>query len=449
MADFTSLVKCVTKYIQLANFWGASAGSQLNSQNQLSQPSPQFTLPLTAFLIASTISRLGNFLAALAIPWFVLATTGSATNTALTVAVGTVPLIITGVFGGALVDRFGYWRSSVLSEIASGISTLLIPALHFTIGIEFWHLLIFVFLGALLDSPGNTARRSLFPELVAQTSMSLDRANALFMISGRIAGLVGAPLAGVLVALIGAPSLLFITTGGFALSSLLFVVFIPRNTSQQEHSQPEAKSYLTELREGFGFMYRDKLLFWLLLSSSLGSFLAEPLYAVILQVYVQDQYGSAENLGFIFAGLAIGSLIGNAIFVGMSDRLPRRGVFVYGFGIRALAFVVFAFVPSWWVVALAIAVGAIALEPVNPLSQSILQERVPAGMRGRVFGVVSAIQVSTLPIGVMMYGFLLDWMGLQATLIFFVAANLLVPVAFILNPYLKVIDKPRRATENL
>lgn len=402
-------------------------------------------MPLIAFLVSATISRLGNFLAALAIPWFVLATTGSATNTALTVAVGTIPLIVTGIFGGVLVDRFGYWRSSVLSEVASGISTLMIPALHFTVGIEFWHLLVFVFLGALLDSPGNTARRSLFPELVAHTSMSLDRANALFMASVRIASLVGAPLAGILIAVIGAPNLLFITTAGFAISSLLFVFFIPRDKGANEGSTQKdvggVSGYFTEVREGFSFMYRDKLLFWTLLSSSLGSLLAEPLYTIILQVYVQETYGTAENLGFILAGLAIGSLIGNAIFVGMSDRLPRRELFIYGFGIRALAFIVFAFVPPWWVIAIAITVGAIALEPVNPLSQSILQERVPPGMRGRVFGVVSAIQVSTLPIGIMMYGFLLDAIGLQATLILFVIANMLLPITLILNPYLKELNR--------
>src|SRR5699024_5901330 len=109
------------------------------------------------------------------IPWFVLTTSGSATNTALSVAVGTVPVILTGIFGGAIVDRVGYRRSSIVSEIASGISTLLIPLLYFTIGIELWQLLALVFAGALLDSPGVSARRSLFPDLVPQTSMTLDR----------------------------------------------------------------------------------------------------------------------------------------------------------------------------------------------------------------------------------------------------------------------------------
>ncbi len=405
---------------------------------------PTYTNPLIAFLVSATISRLGNFLASLAIPWFVLATTGSATNTALTVAIGTIPLIVTGVLGGTLVDRFGYWRTIVVSEIASGISTLMIPILHFTIGIEFWHVMAFAFLGALLDSPGNTARRSLYPKLVEHTSLSLDRANAIYMITGRVASLIGAPLAGILIAYLGAPNLLFVTTTGFFLSTLLFVAFIPGSINTDHASTESSKSkqgYLEEIRSGFRFIYNDKVLFWMILCSTLGSFLAEPIYGIILQVYVQEKYGSAEYLGYIFAGLAIGSLFGNFLFAGFSERLPRRGVIIFRFLVRALAFVVFIFVPPWWAVALAIFIGAVALEPVNPLSQSIMQERVPPGMRGKVFGVTSAINASTFPVGIMIYGFLLDALGLETTLMIFVVVNFLVPIALIANPYLKQLNR--------
>lgn len=401
--------------------------------------------PLVLFFIAGTISRLGNFLAAMAIPWFVLVTTGSATNTALSVAVGTVPVILTGIFGGPIVDRVGYRRSSIVSDIASGISTLLIPLFHFTTGIAFWQLLVLVFAGAFLDSPGWSARRSLFPDLVARTPMSLDRANALDAMIARAAALAGAPLAGILIATIGAASLLFVTTAGFALSALVFMTGIPDTGSHASSDESQTggfRRYRADVRQGFAFMLADRPLFWVFLSFSLGSLLAEPLYGVILQVYVNEQYGSAENLGFIFAGLAIGSLAGNGIYVAISDRFPRRTLILVGFGVRALAFTVLAFVPPWWVVAGAIFIGAVALEPVNPLFHTIMQERIPAGMRGRVYGVGSAIQATTFPVGIMVYGFLLDGIGLEATLVLFVIVNLLVPLSMALNPAFRRLNKP-------
>jgi len=406
--------------------------------------------PLLAFFIASTLSRLGNNLAALAIPWFVLTTTSSATNTALSVAVGTVPVILTGIFGGTIVDRVGYRQSSIVSDIASGISTLLIPTLHFTVGIEFWQLLVLVFAGALLDSPGVSARRSLFPDLVAQTGITLDRANALDAMTGRIASLIGAPLAAILIAIIGAPSLLLLTTAGFAISALLFGVFIPAPLeSSADRSAKGIRGYLAEIREGFNFMTGDQVLFWVFLSFSVGSLIAEPLYAVILQVYVNEKYGSAENLGFILAGLAVGSLVGNAIYTALSGRLPRRDIIIGGFGIRALAFTVFVFVPSWWIIAAAIFIGAVALEPVNPLYHTIMQERIPAGMRGRIYGFSNAIQMTTFPIGIVIYDFLLDNQGLSTTLVIFVIANLLVPLSMILNPYLRQLGPAASSTSRL
>lgn len=64
--------------------------------------------PMFALLAVNTISQLGNTFSMLAIFWFVLATIGSASKTGMTVAVGVVPFILIGIFGGAIVDRIGY-----------------------------------------------------------------------------------------------------------------------------------------------------------------------------------------------------------------------------------------------------------------------------------------------------------------------------------------------------
>lgn len=120
-------------------------------------------LPVYVLLVANLISRIGNQFTLLAIPWFVLETTGSASSAGITVAVGVLPYVLAGVFGGPIVDRLGYRLSSIVSDVASGITVALIPLLHVTAGLAIWQLLLLVFRGALLDSPGASARRSLFP----------------------------------------------------------------------------------------------------------------------------------------------------------------------------------------------------------------------------------------------------------------------------------------------
>ena len=135
-------------------------------------------LPRVALLGADAVSLVGNSLTGLAIPWFVLETTGSAARTGLVAFAGLVPTVLAAFFGGALVDRLGFKRTSVAADLASGLSVAAIPLLAHTAGLAFWHLVALTFLGALLDAPEGTARGGLLPDLAAAAAVPLERANA-------------------------------------------------------------------------------------------------------------------------------------------------------------------------------------------------------------------------------------------------------------------------------
>jgi MFS family permease len=93
-------------------------------------------------LSADAISMAGNAAALVAIPWFVLQTTGSASKTGITAAAAIVPVIISGLFGGPYVDRLGYRRASIVSDLASFAAVAAIPLLHATVGLAFWQLVL-------------------------------------------------------------------------------------------------------------------------------------------------------------------------------------------------------------------------------------------------------------------------------------------------------------------
>ena len=132
-------------------------------------------LPLFTLFVASAISYVGDYFTLIAIPWFVLSTTDSITKTGITALFSTLPAVFSAFFGSTLVDRLGYKRMSVISDIASAISVALIPLLYSTIGLTFWQLLALVFLGGLLKSPGVTARTAMLPELVDAAQMRMER----------------------------------------------------------------------------------------------------------------------------------------------------------------------------------------------------------------------------------------------------------------------------------
>lgn len=113
---------------------------------QSASASPQ-RLPVVGLLTAQAISDIGNRITALAIPWFVFVTTGSAVKTGVIAFAGLVPVIISAILGGALVDRVGNKRMSVIADVMSGITVAVVPLLYLTIGLEFWELFVLAFLG--------------------------------------------------------------------------------------------------------------------------------------------------------------------------------------------------------------------------------------------------------------------------------------------------------------
>ena len=113
------------------------------------RPSRRDRLAIPALVGATTISNIGNNLTALAAPWFVLVTTGSAARTGVVAAAVAVATMLGGFFGGAVVDRIGFKRASIISDLASGFFVALIPTFYYLDMLSFPLLVTLVFLASL------------------------------------------------------------------------------------------------------------------------------------------------------------------------------------------------------------------------------------------------------------------------------------------------------------
>ncbi len=152
----------------------------------------------------------GNSLTFVAVPWFVVHTTGSAAKTGLSGGAIALALVLAGFFGGPMVDRLGFRRTSIAADVMSGVTVAMIPLLYDTVGLAFWQLLALVFLGSFFDAPGSSARLNLISDLARKTGMPRERANSAFQAMERSSLLVGPPLAGALRAAFGASNVLWI-----------------------------------------------------------------------------------------------------------------------------------------------------------------------------------------------------------------------------------------------
>ncbi|HEX3721451.1 MAG TPA: MFS transporter [Nitrolancea sp.] len=393
--------------------------------------------PFFALLTASLISQTGSALTMIALPWFVLQTTGSAAKAGVTLAVDTLPIFMVGVFGGTLVDRVGFKRVSIVSDLGSGFFVAAIPFLYQMQLLAFPTLLALVFLGSLLYTPGSTARRSLLPDLAERGSIALERANSMSQAISRSALLLGPPLGGLLVVLVSTSKTLWFDAISYVISALIVASVVPAISHERTNG---SGSYLEELRTGLRFLRQDRVLFWLVLTFSVGSLVAEPLYTIVLPVYAKQVYGSSIQLGLFYSALAGGSLLGRAAYGILGSRMRARPTIIFGFGTRVLCYGVLAALPIFPIAVAAIALESICFEPINPLVDVFLQRRTPPELRGRVFGLITAIAKGTLPIGTLIGGLLLSSVGLMDTMVIITGASLVHIIGIALIPAFHSMD---------
>jgi len=410
------------------------------ARERRAETTPRKRLPLSAFFTGSAISYIGDMLTFLAIPWFVLQVTGSVTQTGITAFFSTLPSVFSAFFGSTLVDRLGYKRTSVLGDIASGATVALIPLLYHTIGLAFWELLALVFLGGLLKSPGVTARNALVPDLAARATMRLERANALADGVSRISRFIGAPLAGVLIAVIGTSNLLWLDAASFAVSAILIGLAVPSTTPLITAGESTHR-YLDTVWEGLRFLRHDALLVTIVGVVMITNLLDAGWSSVVGPAYIKSIFHSALPFGLMIAALGGAAFVGTLIFGAIGHRLPRRLTLGIGYTIGgAVRFWVFLLpvlplLIGWQIIA------GLAIAPINPLVDTLLQERLPIEMRARVFGTINAGVLAGVPLGTVASGYLVAWIGFQMTLLIMGALYLVTTLSLLVNPATRTMEK--------
>ncbi len=407
----------------------------------IATPISRHRLPVYVLLTANAVSLTGNVLSNLAIPWFVLETTGSAAQTGVVAAAGLVPTVVAALFGGGLVDRLSRKRISVVSDLLSGLSVAVIPLLYMTVGLAFWQLIVLVFIGALLDAPGNAARTALFPDLVERSGMRLERANAIYQTIQRLSQLLGPPLAGLLIAVIGTSNVLWFDAASFVLSAVLVARGVPATVLAAKSES--AGSYLAEMREGLHFLLQDRLLRLLAWTISVTNLLDAGMAAVIIPVFVRRTYGedASAELGLVFGAFGAGAVAGSVAFAAFGHRLPRRPTYLIAFIVVALSLWVYPASPPLSLLLIGRVITGAAAGPLNPILMTTFQERVPAPLRGRVFGSLSAGVLTGAPLGVLVAGVSIERIGMTTTLVTIAVFYLIVTVATAFNPATRLMEE--------
>ena len=359
---------------------------------------------ISALVAAETISVLGTRMTYLALPWFVLVTTGSPSKMSLVLAAEILPMAILGVPSGALVQRLGSRTTMLVADFARAPILASIPILYSAGALDFWLLLAIVALLGAFAPPYFAAQRTILPELVGEDETRMSQANSSIEGGNALAALIGPALAGVLIPFLGASNVLYVDAATYLVAFLLVLLFVPARKAiagAAEHG----------VLAGLRFLASDKLLGPLALTVTAFGFLGAGMSAG-LPVYAYDEFdGHSWIAGLFYAALGAGAVVGSVLAIFVVKRVaPLR---LAAFGIIAFSIPLWAlpFLPPWPVVFAALFFATLFTPFVNGPTLGVMTSRTPVELRAKVMAAAISANTLAAPLGFLVAGQVLERWG--------------------------------------
>jgi len=356
-----------------------------------------------------TLSALGDSVTRFALTWYVWETTHSAQALGLLAFLYTAPVLAGGLIAGWLLDRFGSSRVMAADNLVRGAAVAAIPALHLLGALQTWHIYAVVTVYGFLMMVSLAGGPALIPELVAKDQLAT--ANAMEMLVYTVSGVLGPPVAGLLIGRLGAPTLVAFD----ALSYFLFAAALLRisGMSRTPHADTQRPNNLLDgfrLLKGNAVLLSTTVMF---MFANLGLGMA----FVWLPIYADETLGGGSALfggllGLLAAGELVSSLAAGALSYGVTlGTLIALCQFLSG-----LSLALVALVQQTWAAAVGLTLLGLFSAPLTIWAQTLRMDIIPAELRGRAFALLRMLMQSANPLGGLLAGPLLPLVGIQAAI---------------------------------
>lgn len=363
---------------------------------------------LTAVVAARFVSLAGTNMTTVALPWFVLATSGSTTRMGLVLACQTLPAFVLGIPGGSVVATLGARRALVLGDALRAPLLIAVPALHLAGVLSFPTLLALVTVIGIFSVPYAAAASSLLPEIVGEDEREVSRAQAALQVAIQTTGVIGPVAAGVLIPLIGAPQLLVVDGASYAVSAAIVLAAV-----HVGHAVPRAERPRGVL-VGLRHVFADSLLASIVAVALVAHVGLAALFASLPALAFRD-FHDARSAGLLFTADAIGSIIGGLAALRLARRYSPLRLGIAGFALMSGPIWLLAIatpLPLAVVVMLVFGVGGpLGVSPISAL----LTTRAPAAIRPKVVAAFLSITSAGTPLGAAVTGYAITAVGFRAT----------------------------------
>jgi MFS family permease len=369
--------------------------------------------------ISNFASALGNSVVMITIPWLILERTDSPAFAGLVAAVSALPAIVVSPIGGWLVDHLGRRAVSICADLLSSLSVAAFPIAAVTFGLTNTSILLIAVVGAIFDPAGYTARKTLLSDVAKKSDIDLDRLNGIHEGFMGTAWIFGPAIGAALISTVGSINSFWVSAGLFVVAALA-ILFLRVGDMGQESKQTAfdaGEKIDLRLRVGVKTLWNDKLLRTLSIALLILAAVYLPTEAIVLPTYFEG-LDNPSGLGLVISTLAAGSAIGSFGYGWISKRMRRRTLIRCIMLGSAISIVPMAFLPPLPLLMAAGFLFGLAWGPYNPLVNTLVQQRIPAHLQGRVFGIQTAVFYVAPPLGMVIAGLSVENYGVNVTYAF-------------------------------
>jgi MFS family permease len=356
---------------------------------------------LLGLLTAELVSLTGSSMTYVALPWFVLATTGSTAKMGWVLAAEMLPIAIFGIPAGTVIAKLGAKRTMLVSDAARGPLLLVIPILHHSGHLSFPALLAATFAIGVFAAPYYASSRLVVPEVAGEDEHAVASVNAVLSGASQLTQLVGPVLAGVLIAATTPATVLVVDGCTYVFS---FVVIA---TAVRAGSRVEATERSQGVLAGVRFLLHDSLLGPLLVAACVINFVAQGIVLGLQGIAYFRYDADAHVLGWLFGGFGVGALCGALVAQQVTQKVDLLKLSAVA--IVAMPLPLFFLSPELpWAAAMVVVAAFGFFQPlVNAPMFGVLTVRTPADLRPKVMTAVLTVATMAGPFGFIAAGYIL------------------------------------------
>jgi MFS family permease len=365
------------------------------------------------FLSSQLVATTGLWMQRIAQDWLVLELTGSVTAVGIAVALQFLPVLLFGLFGGVLADRYSKRILLIVTQSVAALVAVTLGLLALTGQVEVWHVYLVAAVLGFVTVVDNPTRQVFVAELVGHQHIR----NAVSLNSSvfQLGALLGPALSGALIHAVGQGWSFLLNAASCLFVVVMLVIIRPRSAPSAAQRSESAERPLAQLREGLRYIGRTSEVGWtIVLVAAMGVFgLNMP---VILAAFADDVFTAGVGGYSLFNSLtAAGALTGALLSARRQDTLRLRSL-VTALTLLGGVLMLASLSPSVWVFGIVLVAAGLSTMLFLTGANSLVQMTTAPSLRGRVMSVYVLVLLGGQAIGSPSVGWLIDHFGARPTM---------------------------------